>query len=232
MAAIYLIRHGQASFHKDDYDQLSDLGFQQAKRLGNIINQKFDSVSLVLSGSMRRHQQTANTTLNEIAHLDINTIETQPLWNEFDHENVMKAYNPEWPTTAIFRQHINRQENPEKTFLNLFHQAISRWIASEHNDYLESWPQFKQRIDSGLSKLVENLPDKGTALVFTSGGPIAYLSQRLLGIPETNLLNTNKSLVNCGVTKIIVSGGRLILSSLNEHSAFESSQHQHLVTYK
>ena len=30
MAAIYLIRHGQASFGKADYDQLSEQGIKQA----------------------------------------------------------------------------------------------------------------------------------------------------------------------------------------------------------
>ena len=33
MAIIYLIRHGQASFGADDYDQLSDLGRRQCLRL-------------------------------------------------------------------------------------------------------------------------------------------------------------------------------------------------------
>ena len=34
MAAIYLVRHGQASFGAADYDQLSARGEQQAQLLG------------------------------------------------------------------------------------------------------------------------------------------------------------------------------------------------------
>ena len=34
MATIYLIRHGQASFGSDDYDQLSQLGIRQAEVTG------------------------------------------------------------------------------------------------------------------------------------------------------------------------------------------------------
>ena len=34
MGTLYLVRHGQASFGADDYDQLSPLGHQQALRLG------------------------------------------------------------------------------------------------------------------------------------------------------------------------------------------------------
>ena len=34
MAQIYLVRHGQASFGSSNYDQLSELGFEQARLLG------------------------------------------------------------------------------------------------------------------------------------------------------------------------------------------------------
>ena len=35
MGNLYLVRHGQASFGADDYDQLSDLGIRQTVRLGH-----------------------------------------------------------------------------------------------------------------------------------------------------------------------------------------------------
>ena len=34
MGQLYLVRHGQASFGADDYDQLSELGRRQAVQLG------------------------------------------------------------------------------------------------------------------------------------------------------------------------------------------------------
>ena len=34
MGTIYLVRHGQASFGSDDYDQLSPLGEEQSWHLG------------------------------------------------------------------------------------------------------------------------------------------------------------------------------------------------------
>ena len=34
MGTLYLVRHGQASFGADDYDQLSELGHRQSVRLG------------------------------------------------------------------------------------------------------------------------------------------------------------------------------------------------------
>lgn len=231
MASIYLIRHGQASFDKDDYDQLSELGFVQANRLGKYLNSKLDSVDMVIAGAMRRHQETAQATLAQLTDHEVEEIVTQSCWNEFDHENVMATFNPEWSNSKVFRQYIYSQKDPEKTFIKLFHQAVGRWVSNQYFDYKENWPQFKQRIDSGFDKLLEKTSAKANILVFTSGGPISYLSQKLLDIPETNLLKTNKTLVNCGVTKI-VTGKQLFLSSLNEHSAFEYNNYRHLITYK
>ena len=34
MSMLHLVRHGQASFGADDYDKLSELGWQQSRRLG------------------------------------------------------------------------------------------------------------------------------------------------------------------------------------------------------
>ncbi|MFQ3196832.1 MAG: broad specificity phosphatase PhoE [Paraglaciecola sp.] len=38
MAYIYLIRYGQASFSKHDYDWLPELGQQQVRQLGTDLN--------------------------------------------------------------------------------------------------------------------------------------------------------------------------------------------------
>jgi broad specificity phosphatase PhoE len=37
MGTLYLVRHGQASFGADDYDQLSELGRRQSVRLGEYL---------------------------------------------------------------------------------------------------------------------------------------------------------------------------------------------------
>ena len=60
MGTLYLVRHGQASFGADDYDQLSPLGRQQAVRLGEYLRPKLQGKPLeaVLMGSLKRHRQT------------------------------------------------------------------------------------------------------------------------------------------------------------------------------
>ena len=58
MGTLYLVRHGQASFGADDYDQLSDLGRRQSVRLGEYFARKgihFDGlIAGTCGGSGRR----------------------------------------------------------------------------------------------------------------------------------------------------------------------------------
>ena len=58
MGTLYLVRHGQASFGADDYDQLSALGRRQSVRLGEYLRSKGLSFDAVLTGTLRRHAQT------------------------------------------------------------------------------------------------------------------------------------------------------------------------------
>ena len=58
MGTLYLVRHGQASFGAADYDQLSELGQRQSVRLGEYLANKGVTLDAVLTGTLRRHQQT------------------------------------------------------------------------------------------------------------------------------------------------------------------------------
>ena len=59
MASIYLIRHGQASFGAEDYDQLSTLGCRQAEVTGQYLRDAGIRLDAVYSGDLSRQQETA-----------------------------------------------------------------------------------------------------------------------------------------------------------------------------
>lgn len=56
--SLWLVRHGQASFGKSDYDNLSEAGHEQAYLLGKDFARRGITPSLLVSGSMKRHRQT------------------------------------------------------------------------------------------------------------------------------------------------------------------------------
>jgi broad specificity phosphatase PhoE len=87
MSMLTLIRHGQASFGKKNYDQLSGTGYTQARQLGTVLRAREEPIDTVIIGSMLRHRQTAETCL-EAMGLDL-PLQVLPDFNEFDHEHIL-----------------------------------------------------------------------------------------------------------------------------------------------
>jgi broad specificity phosphatase PhoE len=180
---------------------------------------------------MQRHQQTADGCLSAMGQKDIE-LQVNAGWNEYDHQDILAQFNPELATPQGVRAYMREQDNPHKALEQVIGQAFKRWIGSQHNaDYIESWPDYQARIQTALTHLIIKLDGEKRVAVFSSGGPIALLSQAILGVPAENLMALNWTLVNCGITKLISTRKGAILSSLNEHSAFEGDR-KHLLTYK
>ena len=108
MGTLYLIRHGQASFGADDYDNLSDLGRQQSKRLGEYWKAKGLKFDAVLVGTLKRHAQTLDGLLEG---LDTSANPVQwPGLNEYDSAAVIATIHPEPlqkpDTPELYRHHF------------------------------------------------------------------------------------------------------------------------------
>lgn len=230
MGAIYLIRHGQASFGKRNYDALSETGMKQATVLGESLRTRIPQVDYVATGSLKRHKQTAKACL--VAMKKRPDILEVPDWDEYDHQEIIRRYNPLYKSHALMMADLARSLKPRKAFQSMFAKAIDRWMSGMHDDeYSESWTEFEKRRVQALKNLVSSLGPSKTAMVFTSGGPITAVCQDLMNIPRTNIFELNWTLANCGVTKVIYSSRGIYLSSLNEHSAFEG-RHAQLITYR
>ena len=52
MGNLYLVRHGQASFGAEDYDNLSELGCKQAVRLGEYFRENGQLFDTVFTGPL------------------------------------------------------------------------------------------------------------------------------------------------------------------------------------
>lgn len=233
MATIYLIRHGQASFGQENYDQLSDLGEKQASLLGLRIRERVSQFDVVSLGTMQRHQQTAEYCLGAMGLVfDQSSAQFDAGWNEYDHQNILGQYSAELLTAASTEAYIKAQSNPLKAFEETFNGAVQRWINSATAEgYSESWCDYTGRIQAALNAVIGNNPGAKNIAVFTSGGPISLLSQALLGVPEENIMQLNWTLVNCGVTKLVASRARTFVATLNDHVHFEG-EHKHFITYK
>ena len=111
MTTIYLIRHGQASFGAASYDQLSPNGELQAKLLGRYFDEILKEAPYVVAGSMQRHQQTAQLSLDEC--FPESEILTDSAWNEFNHQQVFARYEPRFNQPELLKQDVSEHANRE-----------------------------------------------------------------------------------------------------------------------
>lgn len=231
MGAIHLIRHGQASFGKADYDALSDTGHRQAEVLGAALKHRC-APDAVFMGGMRRHRETAEGALAAMGCALIP--EVLPAFDEYDHDEILVRYRPAYANKLLMKADLARTLNPRKAFQAALTEAMQRWISGEHDaEYRESWPQFCARCNAGVAEIVRRVGPSKTVLVFTSGGAISVIVQRLLGLGPEAALKLQWTMANGGVTKLLYSadGRRLHLSSFNDHAAFEGV-HDDLITYR
>lgn len=87
MAEITLVRHGQASFGSENYDQLSELGIQQSIWLGEHLKRLNYSFDRVVMGTMARHRQTAEGILRGLG--SSLSIETHSGLNEYNFQGLL-----------------------------------------------------------------------------------------------------------------------------------------------
>jgi broad specificity phosphatase PhoE len=223
MAAIYLVRHAQASFGRSDYDRLSPQGDQQADLLGQALAARGVKPDLVVAGAMQRHARTAELAL---AAAGINTkVEVDEGFNEFDHDQVIVAHKPAYKRRAVLLADLARTAHPTRAF----QEMTERWTLSDGEGYAESFTDFCERSDQAVRRTAARLGKGETAVVFTSGGPIAAIAGRLLGGDDGLWLRLNPVTINTAITKVVSGRSGLTMISFNEHAHLDGTD---LLSYR
>ncbi|HEY9120634.1 MAG TPA: histidine phosphatase family protein [Marinobacter sp.] len=229
MATIYLIRHGQASFGKENYDQLSPRGWEQGRVLGRWFAGKV-TPSAVFGGNMERHRETVEAITSGYGDTlpDMQAVEG---FNEFDHTQVVERLRPEWGDRNRMARDLAAFPKPARAFQQVFEEAMVRWVGGDYDDeYAETWGDFRERVITSLEQLIE-YSDGGDTLVSTSGGPIAVIAQHLLQLSDRKALDMNSVIANTSVTRILHSGARRSLAVFNNYSHLEAEDAS-LVTFR
>ncbi|WP_367103266.1 histidine phosphatase family protein [uncultured Psychrobacter sp.] len=237
MTTILLARHGQASFGQQNYDQLSKLGCTQASLLGQHYANTQRRIDAVFSGNLVRQRDSARHFWEAYQHsvtassnepiLDLSAPESYVIdeFAEFNHKDVFIKSNPAFTSQAAIDAELAKADAPKDRLGELFHLAMQRWHAGDSDtDYIESWPQFSNRAQKALEQVqnrvaqMNHLQHNSTVLVFTSGGIIAAITAKLLHQGSQTAYQINRSLVNTGVTSIMLPNQTPNLLSLNEYS--------------
>lgn len=196
MGQILLVRHGQASFGTDDYDVLSTRGVEQARLLGRAYAGL--SPDVVVHGELRRQRETAAIAAEAAGWTA--PLRVDPRWDEFHLAG-----------SAV--RMASRKEDSREAFQRWYEAATDRWLAGDHEPGDESWVDFCSRTSAALA----DLSAAGTAVVFTSGGPVAALVAGLLDGGAASYRRLMPVMVNASVTKVVQGSRGTSLISFNAH---------------
>jgi len=208
MGQLLLVRHGQASWESDDYDVLSEIGWEQSRLLGKALAARGITPDAVVTGGMRRHRETAEACLGELG--SSLSPEVDQGWDEFDHVGMLASHPAPFegrrPTKAEFQE--------------WFEAATDRWTRGEHDEeYAESFAAFAARVGSALRRTAKR---EGTVLVFTSGGPVSWSAASLLADDPSGAARLwrrlNPVCVNSGVTRLVTGRRGITLVTFNGHA--------------
>ena len=221
MGTLYLVRHGQASFGADNYDQLSALGWRQSRRLGEHFLQQGRQFDVILTGTLQRHAQTLAGIQEGMGTSHPST--ALPGLNEYDSEALIRAIHPEplpKPTTPeLYRHHFR-----------LLREALQQWMSGQTEPAgMPSYALFRQGVVDALQH-AQSHHDCDVLLV-SSGGPISTAVGHVLGTSADTTIELNFHIRNSAVSefKITPKGHRLV--SYNTLSHLDAPAYKNWVTF-
>jgi len=222
MGTLYLVRHGQASFGADDYDQLSELGQRQSHRLGAYFRERGLSFEAVITGSLKRQQQTWRGIAEGLGQAELQHLEWPGL-NEYDSHAVIQAIHPEPlakpDTPALYKHHFG-----------LLRKGLQAWMRGQTQPQgMPSYSDFVSGVTSALAHVQAH--HSGDVLLVSSGGPIATAVGHVLQTPPEVTIEINMRIRNSAVCEIHYNAKRLSLVSHNTISHLDGPGYQDWVTY-
>ena len=211
--SLLLVRHGQASYGAADYDQLSERGWEQSRRLGHWLARGGHRFRTVVVGGMRRHRQTAEAVAEGFAAagLELPEAHEDPGFAEFDHQAVFGAW---LDANASHPVAIASRSGQPRDVAAMLHAALMAWANDELPGLPESWSEFGARVHAASERLMARADD-GEALVLSSGGVISRLAQIALEVPMHRAVELNLALRNSALSEFHPHGERLRLGSWN-----------------
>ena len=225
MSSLTLVRHAQASFFADNYDQLSEQGEIQSATLGNYWLAQDRTIDEVYVGPRSRHQRTAEIIGECYRDAGQDWPEIISL-DDFDEHHVDQLVRmdgasladdlPELEPLAVQFREAHDPTEKQRAFQLFFEALVVCWVDGRTGEEIESWEQFRQRVDHGLDHVISANPLSGRSVaIFTSVGPITVILQRALQCPDRNALETGWRMWNCSLTEFAFSGQRLTLDRFN-----------------
>ncbi len=226
MGTLYLVRHGQASFGADDYDQLSELGHRQSVRLGAYWRERGMQFDAVLIGGLKRHRQTWEGIAQGLG-IDLSGHDPVLLWpglNEYDSEAVI---------ATVHAQKLQKPDSPEmvRHHFRLLREGLGAWMRGKTAPVgMPSYIDFLAGVTTALDHVRER-HHGARVLAVSSGGPISTAVGHVLRTPAETTIELNMRIRNTSVTEFVFTPKRHMLLTYNTLPHLDGPAYEDWVTY-
>lgn len=223
MAELYLVRHGQASFGAENYDELSSAGATQSRWLGEYCAQAGLTFDRVVTGTMRRHAQTADALLTAMGGAPVEIVQDADL-NEYDFGALFAALGESGLAPGL------QAAGSKKDFYKGLKQVLQLWSEDKLPGRVpETWGQFQARVERARFAIQRSGGKR--VLVVSSGGPIAVFTQQVLQASAAAAIALNMQIRNSSVSQYVFNDSAVSLVTFNTLPHLDQAERRELVTY-
>jgi broad specificity phosphatase PhoE len=227
MSTLFLVRHGQASFGSDNYDQLSPLGIQQASHLRDHFVENSVELHGICSGRLQRQRSTAEI----LASTSQRPVAVSAAFDEYDAHRLMQHYAHMTGEPLQSLQGTTGRLDP-RSFQQHLEKVSRAWVDEQVSaPDLESWKNFRARVGHGIDEITTTTPRSQNVAVATSAGVIGVAIAHVLGLDDLAALQLSYVVLNSAVTRIEFDGTRRTLASFNSTAHLERAGRRELLTY-
>ena len=226
MGVVLLVRHGQASFGADDYDVLSETGWEQSRLLGAWLAERGVTPG---RGAARRHAPAPRDRRGHGRRRRLGAGHRgRP---RLERVRPPRRGRDAAPSGGVDLP-VRRASSTGATSSGVFELATARWTGGEHDaEYPESYTAFVARVRAALDRACAAAGPGGTVVVVSSGGPIAAACAALVdptGDDPATLARLwarfNTVTVNSSVTRVVVGSTGPRMLTFNEHAHLEGER--------
>lgn len=221
MGTLYLVRHGQASFGADNYDQLSPLGERQCEQLGRYFRERGLRFEAALVGSLQRQRQSLAGIERGLGQALASSTWTG--LNEYDPAALVQCVHP---------APLPRADTPERVrqHFRLLREALALWMDGRLSPYgMPGYADFAAGVRAALDQVRSQ--HSGDVLLVSSGGPISTAVGLVLGTPHAATIELNLRIRNSSVTEFAFTPKRHMLVGYNAVPHLEDPSRRDWVTY-
>jgi broad specificity phosphatase PhoE len=232
MSTLYLVRHGQASFGADNYDQLSALGQEQVRMLGRYFTELGERIDHIYSGALRRQTQTAEIIAAELG-ASAPPISIEPAFDEYDSDVILQTFAKSLPPAELMASGWPELRHDRKKFQLFLERAARAWVEAQiEAEEMTPWHGFHGRISQALEHIMRARGRSKTLLISTSGGVIGTIVAHVMGLSNHMGIELNWAVHNASITRLIYSSEKVSLSMFNALPHLDRADLRHLITYR